>query len=229
MSRSLNGTTVMLTGAGGALATVIAGELVDQGAELVLVGRGESLARAEDRFPAKAALDLDLTDPSSVEILAKQKADALVHTVGAFTAQDAVKATEADLRAMFAVNFDTLFHAVQGTLPYMLKQKEGVVVGVSAGQAARLSGPKAALYTASKAAVSAYLGSLNAEYKDRGVYAATLYPMGSIDTARNRQSIKGADDDTLIDPRELAQAVSFLLRRTPYGHLTELKVYPAKA
>ena len=228
MSRSLNGTTVMLTGAGGALATTIAGELVDVGAELVLVGRGESLARAEDRFPAKAALDLDLTDPTSVEILAKQRVDALIHTVGGFQTQDSAKATDADLRSMFAVNFDTLFHAVQGVLPHMLKQKEGVIVGVGAGQAARLAGPKAALYTASKAALGAYLGSLNAEYKDRGVYAATLYPMGSIDTAKNRQSIKGADDDTLIDPRELAQAVSFLLRRTPYGHLTELKVYPAK-
>lgn len=228
MSRSLNGTTVMLTGAGGALATAIAQELVDVGAELVLVGRGESLERAEDRFPAKAALDLDLSDPASVEVLARQKADILVHTVGSYVGGDTVKATDEDRRAMFSVNFDTLFHAVQGVLPYMLKQKDGVIVGVSAGQAARMSGPKSALYTASKAAVSAYLGSLNAEYRDRGVYAAALYPMGSIDTAKNRASLKNADDDTLIDPRELAQSVSFLLRRTAYGHLTELKVYPAK-
>lgn len=228
MSRSLNGTTVMLTGAGGALATAIAQELVDVGAELILVGRGESLERAEDRFPAKAALDLDLTDPSSVEVLARQKPDILVHTVGGYRGGDSVKATDAQRRELFALNFDSLFYAVQGVLPHMLKQKDGVILGVASLSAARMSGPRSALYTASKAALSAYLGSLNAEYRDRGVYAATLYPMGSIDTAANRASLKNADDDTLIDPRELAQAVSFLLRRTPYGHLTELKVYPAK-
>ena len=53
----LSGTTVMLTGAGGALATAVAQELIDAGAELILVGRGEALTRAEDRFPAKKTLD----------------------------------------------------------------------------------------------------------------------------------------------------------------------------
>ena len=46
---NLSGTTIMLTGAGGALATAVAQELVDAGAELILVGRGDSLKRAADR------------------------------------------------------------------------------------------------------------------------------------------------------------------------------------
>lgn len=214
----------MLTGAGGALATALAQELEDVGAELVLVGRGEALARAEDRFPAKDVLNLDLTDPASIEALRGVKVDALVHTAGAFSMQDAHKATPDDLNAMFSANFTTLFHAVQGVLPHMLKQKDGVILGVSAGQAARMSGPKAALYTASKAAVAAYLGSLNDELKGKGVYARTLYPMGAIDTARNRAD--GLDPDSMIDMRELAQAAIYLLSREPRAHLNELKVYP---
>lgn len=228
MSRSLQGTTVMLTGAGGALASAIAKELIDQGAELILVGRGEGLARAEERLPAKAVLSLDLADSRSTRELRKHPADILVHTVGAYGGQDAQKAKVSDLRAMFSANFDTLFNAVQGVLPHMLGEREGLILGVSAGQAARGSGPKAALYTASKAAVGAYLGSLHAELRDKGVYAATLYPMGALDTPANRQAMPKATDAQFIDVTELAQAVSFLLRRDDRGHLTELKVYPAK-
>lgn len=214
----------MLTGAGGALATAIAQELEDAGAQMVLVGRGEALARAADRFPATEVLDLDLTDPSSVDALRKVKVDTLIHTVGAFSMQDVQKATTDDYRAMFDSNMLSLFHAVQGVLPSMLKQKDGMILGVSAGQAARLSGPKAALYTASKAAVSAYLLSLHDELKAKGVRACVLYPMGAIDTPENRD--EGMKWETMIDPRGLAKTVAHALTRPDRAHITEIKVYP---
>lgn len=221
---NLSSSTIMLTGAGGALATAVAQELEDAGAQLVLVGRGESLERAADRFPATEVLDLDLRDPASVDALRKVKVDALVHTVGAFAAQDVHKATEEDLRAMFDSNMLTLFHAVQGVLPHMLRQKDGLIMAFSAGQAARLSGPRAALYTASKAAVAAYTLSLHDELKARGVRACVLYPMGAIDTPENREA--GLKWDETIDPRGLAKSVAHALTRPDRAHVTELKVYP---
>ncbi|WP_407569662.1 SDR family oxidoreductase [Deinococcus altitudinis] len=221
---NLSGTTIMLTGAGGALATAVAQELVDAGAELILVGRGDSLKRAEDRFPATEVLDLDLGDEGSVEELRKHKVDALVHTVGAFSMQDAHKATTADLNALMTANMTTLFHAVQGVLPHMLKQKEGMILGVSAGQAARMSGKGAGLYTASKAAVAAYLLSLNDELRGKGVRACVVYPMGSIDTPANREA--GLDWDSTIDPRGMAQSIAHALTRTARAHITEVKIYP---
>ncbi|MFC4454422.1 SDR family oxidoreductase [Deinococcus sonorensis] len=221
---NLSGTTIMLTGAGGALATAVAQELVDAGAELILVGRGEALKRAEDRFPATEVLDLDLTDPASAEQLRRHKVDALVHTAGAFSMQDAHKATEQDLQQMIGANLTTLFHAVQGVLPHMIRQKEGLIVGISAGQAARMSGKGAALYTASKAAVAAYLLSVHDELKGKGVRACVVYPMGAIDTPANREA--GMDWDDTIDPRGLAQTIAHALTRPARAHITELKVYP---
>ncbi|UQN04961.1 SDR family oxidoreductase [Deinococcus sp. QL22] len=221
---NLGSSTVMLTGAGGALATAIAQELEDAGAQIVLVGRGEALAKAADRFPATEVIDVDLTDPASIDLLRKVKVDTLVHTAGAFSMQDAQKATTTDLNAMFGANMLTLFHAVQGVLPSMLKQKDGLIMGVSAGQAARLSGPRAALYTASKAAVSAYILSLHDELKAKGVRGCVLYPMGAIDTPTNRDA--GMSWDSLIDPRGLAKSVAHALTRPDRAHVTELKVYP---
>lgn len=214
----------MITGAGGSLANAVAQELEDAGAQMVLVGRGEDLAWAADRYPAKEVLDLDLTDPASVEALRKVKVDTLVHTVGAYTVQDAQKATGEQYAELFDTNMLTLFHAVQGVLPSMLKQKDGQILAVSAGQAARLSGPKAALYTASKAAVAAYVLSLHDELKGKGVRGCVLYPMGAIDTPRNRED--GMKWDTMLDPRGLAKSVAHILTRPDRAHITELKVYP---
>jgi len=221
---NLSSSTIMLTGAGGALATAIAQELEDAGAQLVLVGRGEALAKAAARGPAAEVLDLDLSDPASVDALRKVKVDALVHTAGGFATGDVQKATTDDLRAMFDTNMLTLFHAVQGVLPHMLKQKDGLIMGISAGQAARMSGPKAALYTASKAAVAAYILSLHDELRGRGVRGCVLYPMGAIDTPRNREA--GIDWDRMIDARGLAKSVAHALTRPDRAHVTELKVYP---
>ncbi|MBB5363248.1 SDR family oxidoreductase [Deinococcus humi] len=221
---NLSSSTVMLTGAGGALATAIAQELDDAGAQMVLVGRGETLARAADRFPATEVIDTDLSDPASVAQLKKVKVDILVHTAGAYAMQAVQKATTDDLRAMLDANFLTLFHAVQGVLPNMLKNKDGIILGVSAAQAARGSGPGAALYTASKAALGAYLNSLNDELKARGVRGCVLYPMGAIDTPANRDA--GLKWETMIDPRGLAKSVAHLLTRPDRAHITELKVYP---
>ncbi|GGS38887.1 SDR family oxidoreductase [Deinococcus knuensis] len=221
---NLSSSTIMLTGAGGALATAIAQELDDAGAQIVLVGRGESLERAADRFPATEVLDLDLTDPASIDRLRKVKVDTLIHTVGAFSTQDAQKATPDDLRHLFDTNMTSLFNAVQGVLPHMIRQKDGIVMGVSAGQAARLSGPKAALYTASKAAVAAYILSLHDELKGKGVRGCVLYPMGAIDTPSNRDA--GLAWEAMIDPRGLAKSVAHTLSRPDRAHITELKVYP---
>ncbi|GGK42499.1 short-chain dehydrogenase [Deinococcus malanensis] len=221
---NLGSSTVMLTGAGGALATAIAQELEDAGAQLVLVGRGEALARAADRFPATEVIDVDLADPACVEQLRRVKVDTLIHTTGDYAQQDAQKATDQDLREMFDSNMLTLFHAVQGVLPGMIKQKDGLIMGVSAGQAARLSGPKAALYTASKAAVAAYVLSVHDELKAKGVRGIVLYPMGAIDTPENREA--GLKWEETIDPRGLAKSVAHALTRPDRAHVTELKVYP---
>lgn len=220
----LSGTTVMLTGAGGALATALAQELIDAGAELLLVGRGEALAKASDRFPAKEVIEVDLADPKCIEKLKKHKADVLIHTAGAYSAGDAHKATEQDYDDLFGSNMRTLFHAVQGVLPHMLKQKEGLIVGVASLQAAEMRGPKAALYTASKAAVSAYLLSLDEELKGKGVNTLTLYPMGFLDTPTNREA--GLEWEDTIDLRALAQALAHAITRPPRAHITELKIYP---
>lgn len=221
---NLSSFTVMLTGAGGSLATAIAQELEDAGAQMVLVGKGKDLKKAEDRFPAKEVLELDLTNPKSIKQLRKVEVDTLIHTVGSFTTQKIHKATHEHYNTLFDMNMLTLFNAVQGVLPSMIHKKDGFIMAISAGQAAQISGPEAALYTASKAAVAAYVQSLHDELKDKGVRGCVLYPMGAIDTPANREA--DMKWETMIDPRGLARSIAHVISRPDRAHITELKIYP---
>lgn len=225
MSESLSGKLVVLTGAGGAFAGVVAPVLQGAGARLALVGHGQNLAQEAEYLGAEFALQADLTNPEDAARLAEWPAFALVHTVGGFALQKAQEATPLDARKMFALNFDTLFHSVHALLPGMLARGEGRIVGISAGQAARLVGAGAALYTASKAALSAYLRSLDAELKSSGVRASVVYPMGAIDSAANREG--GLKSEAMIEPRDLAEGVLYILTRSKRGVVDELRVNPA--
>lgn len=221
---NLSSSTIMLTGAGTPVATAIAQELEDAGAQLVLVGQGEDLARAADRFPATEVFDLDLSDAASVERLRTVEVDALVHTGGMFSPQPALDAGPADYERLFAANMQSLFHAIQGALPHMLEQEDGVIVAVSAPRESR--GEGAALYQASRAAMTSYVHSLHAELKGRGILGCVIHPMGPIDTLELREA--GYEWEELIDARGLAKTVAHALTRPARAHITELKVYPQK-
>lgn len=211
----------MLTGAGGAIAAVIAQELRAAGARLVLVEREGHL---RDPQADETIIAADLSDAQEAAKLAEHPVDAVVHTVGGFSMQKGQDAAPADLDRMFHTNFNTLFHTIRAVLPGMLERGHGRIVGISAGQAARGAGPGAALYTASKAAVASYLKSLDAELKESGVRTTVLYPMGGVDTSRNRDD--GMKPENMIDPVDLAQGVVYVLGRSQRGHVDELRVNP---
>lgn len=224
MSNDLKDKLVILTGATGALARTIAPVLREAGARLALVGHGQDIDRYARTLKAEVALRADLTAHDEAASLRDLNAFALVHTVGGFAVQRAQQATEEDLHTMFSLNFDTLFHAVQAALPGMLERGSGRIIGVSAGQALQGSGAGAALYTASKAALAAYLKALDAELCPKGVRTSVLYPTGAFDTPANRAS--GLKAEAMISPHDLAEGVLYLLTRSARAHANELRVGP---
>jgi len=217
----LHGRTIMLTGAGGALATVTAEVLREAGARLVLVARNAADLTAPG---GDVIVQADLTTREGAAPLRAHRVDALVHTVGAFSMGKVHEASPDDLRQMFSANLDTLVHATQAVLPGMREAGRGVVIGIGAGQAARGAGAGAALYTAAKSAVAAFLKSLDAEGREVGVRASVIVPMGGIDTPANRAA--GMKPETMIDPLDLAGSVLHVLTRSERGHVDELRVGP---
>ena len=223
--------TVLITGAGGAMAEAVNGVFSEAGWKLALFGHSEGdLQQLRARYPGALVYAVDLTGETatrtSIEEVHRQTGsiDAVLNIAGGFAMQPADEATQEDYERLFALNFITLFNTTRAVLPIMKAQGSGFILGVSAA-AAEEGGGGMALYAASKAAVATYLKSLRAELADEGLRVSILYPMGAVDTPANRTSMPDADPSAWITPAELAESMLYLATRSRQGHIRELKVY----
>lgn len=223
--------TYIVTGGGGAVAGVIGEVFREAGARVALAGRNGPAVHAQSAALGVLPLVADLTAPAEARRMVDEarsafgRVDGLIHAAGGFDMAPVTSADEAQYDRMFGMNMRTLFSATRAVLPGLLEQGDGFIAGFSAGPVWMGSGgARMALYVAAKAAVSMYLRALEAEVRDRGVRVAVVYPLGAIDTARNRRDMPGEDWATWIDARELATTLLFACTRGPRGRLLELPI-----
>ena len=222
--------TALVTGATGALAQPVISLLEGSGWRLALITKG-STERLRERHPDHLAATVDLTDEAAArKAIARLEEDAggfdaVLNLAGGFAMRSAAEVRSEHVEAQLAVNLTTLVVATGAVLPGMLERERGTIVGVAAGQAVD-GGARAAPYAASKAAVVAYLRSLDKELAARGVRALVVYPMGTLDTPANREAMPDADASKWISTSSLAQAMVGAMELGPRARLTELKVWP---
>ncbi|HEX7021538.1 MAG TPA: SDR family NAD(P)-dependent oxidoreductase [Trueperaceae bacterium] len=222
----------IITGAGGALGGSVATAFADAGWQLALFAHsGEGRARLERNFPESMVLEVDLTRQDESRLAVRHVlsrfggVDALLNIAGGFAMTPAEELEQQDFERQLDINLRTVVSSTQAVLPGMLEQGSGFVLGVAAA-AALSGGSRMAPYAASKAALAAYLRSVQAELGPRGILTSILYPMGAIDTPGNRRSMPKADPAGWLDPDELASSILHLATRGPRGHIRELMVYP---
>ena len=221
----------IVTGAGGGAAGGIARVFHDAGARLALVGRSEASVRDLAREVEALPLGADLTSLDEARRVVEEtrralgRVDGLIHTAGGFEMGPAEAPDAALFARMFDVNVRTLYCSVTAVLPGLLAQRAGFIAGFSTGSVWSGSpAPGMTAYAAAKAAVAMYLRSLEAEVGTRGVRVAVVYPIGPIDTPRNRQDMPRTDPSQWIDPAEIGTALLFASTRGPRGRLLELPI-----
>jgi NADP-dependent 3-hydroxy acid dehydrogenase YdfG len=222
---------VLITGAGGAIGSVVAQRFDEANWSLALLDYAEdSIQALKEQFPNAFVASADLTDEASARDAVAAVEDevgpigAVLNIAGGFAMQPAAEATDDDRATMHQLNFVTLFNTTRAALPHMQERREGLVLGVSA--AAAIDGaPQAALYAASKAGVAAYLKSLHAELRDEGIRTAVVYPMGVVDTPANREAMPDSDPEMWIEPGEIADHMLHVATRSSQGHVRELQIF----
>jgi len=225
--------TVVITGAAGAIGSVTARTFHEAGWDLGLIDYGEeNRSQLRQDFPAAHVVSCDLTNQSAtrdaVDDIETELGEigATLAIAGGFAMHGAEEATQEDYDHMMGMNFRTLFHTARAAVPHLKGADPGLLLGVSA-PAAEEGGASVGLYAASKAAVAAYLKSLDAELQEEGVRTSILYPMGVVDTEANRTAMPEGDPSTWIAPHELAEGMLHLATRSRRGHIRELKVHAA--
>jgi len=210
------GRTVIVTGGTGGLGSAVVERMLDDGWRVVVPWVTErALERVGERdglVPVRA----DLFDPDAVADVVRLAAAepgaplrAAVNLVGGFAAGGRVGETPVEeFERQFRLNLRPLYLVSAATAPLMASEGGGAIVAVSARAALRpFSG--AAGYISSKAAVIAFVGALDAEYRDEGVRSSAILP-SVIDTPGNRAAQPDADPSRWVPPARIAGVVAFL-------------------
>jgi short-subunit dehydrogenase len=177
------GRVIVLTGAANGIGRATAEALAARGARLGLIDLdGERLEEIAGRLgPAVASRAADVTDADGMKaaVASLESAigptDVLVACAGVGRLTQVPDLDTSGLRAMLEVNVLGVAHAIDAVLPGMVGRGRGHLVGISSVAGFR-GMPWMASYSASKAAVWAYLEALRPALKRRGVRITTVFP-----------------------------------------------------
>ncbi|MER6678179.1 SDR family NAD(P)-dependent oxidoreductase [Streptomyces sp. NPDC000983] len=208
----IDGARVLVAGATGELGTALTAELAGRGARPALAGRYLSrLARAARDRPGAPTAVFDAYDPSSCARAVHRAAaelgglDAVVTVFGTVAFGGADEVGDEVAEHLMAVNFlapAAFFRAALGVL------RPGSVIAAVTGVVAERPQPRMADYSASKAALSAWLHAVRREARGAGIRVLEVRP-GHLDTGFAQRAVAGTPPPLPPggDPRRIVAAV----------------------
>jgi NAD(P)-dependent dehydrogenase (short-subunit alcohol dehydrogenase family) len=208
----MNGKVVVITGALGALGSVVTKAAVARGARVAGIDHAPSQATATpDRIELGG---VDLSDGAAakkaIDAAAAHfgKLDALVNIAGGFMLETVADGDITSWQRMYALNVLTALNTSRAAMPHLQASSAGRIVNIGA-MGALQAGSGMGPYAASKAGVHRLTEALAAEHKGRITVNAVLPSI--IDTAANRASMPNADFSKWVSPQELAEVILFLI------------------
>ena len=207
----MDGKVIVVTGALGALGSVVVDQALARGAGVA------SVDHAPTQVPAtKNQIELggiDLTDAAAAKKAIDAAAahfgrlDVLINIAGGFAFETVAEGDPKTWQRMYALNVTTALNACRAAIPYLVASGVGRIVNVGALGALQ-AGAGMGPYAASKAGVHRLTEALAAEYKGRITVNAVLPSI--IDTSANRASMPKANFTKWVAPKELADVILFL-------------------
>jgi NAD(P)-dependent dehydrogenase (short-subunit alcohol dehydrogenase family) len=209
----LEGKRIAVTGAFGALGTVVMQSLAAAGARVAGIAHA-SVSKAPAKLSGFVLFgDTDLGDAAAAEKTLRAVAqklgglDGLVNIAGTFR-WGKVADGGADLwELLHKTNLVTAVNATRAALP--LLSANGRVIYLGAAGAAK-AGIGMGPYAASKAGVVKLTEALAEEVKDRHITVNAILP-SIIDTAANRADMPKSDFSRWVQPEQVADLIVFLL------------------
>lgn len=220
---------ILITGAGGAIGSVIATELAARGARMVLQDLSEEKVApvAEAIVAAGGSAETLVSDLSTADAAAdtvrRARAalgglDVLVNSAGINRRKPIDEVTADDFDAIVAVNLRAVYFASQAAHPLMAAAGGGSIVNLSS-LSARFSFNTISVYAATKAGVTSLTRSCAREWAREGIRVNCLEPF--VIKTEFTKPLWGEDHrqrwfdhvtpvGRLGDPRELVGAVVFL-------------------
>lgn len=233
----LQGKVAAITGAASGIGLACAEAMLEEGATVVLVDRAaDVLEETCARLGSRAVpLVVDLLDPASVATMLPAILDRCGHldifhaNAGAYIGGPVVEGDPDVWDRVLNLNVNAAFRTVHAVLPHMVARKTGDVIFTSsiAGVVPVVWEP---VYTASKFAVQAFVHTVRRQLAKDGVRVGAVLP-GPVVTALIKDWPQAKLDEALasgalMEPREVADSVVFMLTRPRNVTIRDLVIVP---
>ena len=233
--QTLNAKNCLLTGATGGLGKELAAKLVINGCNLFLTARNEkklnkltSLLQKQTENKIKIYYkSADLSKSDDVKDLIKyvkkkfNSIDILINCAGVFQVNFLKDTNLADFEKSFNVNMKAPFMLCKEFSQDMIKKRWGKIVNI--GSSSSYNGyKKTSIYCATKHALLGFSRSLVDELKKYNVRTFCVSP-GSIKTNMAKKLVE-QDFYTFLDPKEVAEAILFVISHDNEMMIDELKL-----
>ncbi|ANK88237.1 MULTISPECIES: SDR family oxidoreductase [unclassified Rhizobium] len=237
MGQDLSGKVAAVTGAASGIGLECARTMLAAGARVVLIDRNEEALRDVCSKLGEKAIPLvvDLLDPKSVAqmmpaILEKAGQLDIFHAnAGSYIGGEVLDGDPDAWDRMLNLNINAAFRSVHAVLPHMVGRKTGDIILTSsvAGMIPVVWEP---IYTASKHAVQAFVHTLRRQVAKHGLRVGAVAP-GPVVTALLSDWPQEKLDEALaagglMEPKEVAEAVLFMLTRPRNVTIRDLVILP---
>ncbi|WP_439615509.1 SDR family oxidoreductase [Shinella sp.] len=237
MADLMKGKIAAITGAASGIGLECARTLLAEGAKVVLVDRAQDKLEqlCKELGPNALPLVVDLLKPAEVSGMLPRILDIaggldVFHAnAGAYIGGPVAEGDPDAWDRMLNLNINAAFRSVHAVLPYMIEQKTGDILFTSsiAGVVPVIWEP---IYTASKFAVQAFVHSTRRQVSQHGVRVGAVLP-GPVVTALLDDWPKEKMDEalangSLMQPKEVADAVLFMLTRPRNVTIRDLVILP---
>jgi short-subunit dehydrogenase len=233
--RTLKDKVILIVGGTGGIGSALASNLSEQGARIVIAGRNrskaEEIAKELNANGGDAyAIDVDVTNPSSVKNLAEQvkdglgKVDVLVNAFGQGIIQSITDIDHQAAKEIIDVNVYGTFLVTQTLLPYM---NENSHVLMFPGTMGKFVMKNSSVYSASKFAIQGFTKALTEELKRESVNF-TLFYLGGVNTPfwdddRVQMRVK---KEAMLSPESVAETVTATLSLPSTAVVNEVVMQP---
>ena len=237
MTDKMDGKTAAITGAASGIGLECARILIEEGAQVVLIDRAEDRLNAlcEELGDNAKPLVIDLLDGPQVSGMLPKIEDLIgpldiFHAnAGAYVGGAAADGNPDEWDRMLNLNINAAFRSVQAVLPRMIERKTGDIIFTSsvAGVVPVVWEP---IYTASKFAVQAFLHATRRQVSEYGIRMGAVLP-GPVVTALlddwpKKKMEEALANGSLMQPREVAEAVLFMLTRPRGVVIRDMVILP---